>query len=430
MPSFYGIKLVRSHYINNCKNLMKIKYNSLLVFFCFLLYPLGALPLLFIEIYNNKKYAFVLLSLFMGLVAYLIAPTGDLYVHSIEFSDFKDFTFSDFLSILPFTIDFVYYFIAFIFAKLAIPFGFIRFIFVVLSYLIVFDIFRDVCSSNNNLNKNKKLTTIVFFICFFQVLFMSVAIGLRFGFSVYLMLYGVYLLFKKNNFKGWFFILLSCFTHFSMILIFFSILIAKLFKITKLNKTVLFLSLGFAIIGTDILQFIIDLLPLNDFLKEKLIMYITGYWGNSFLEDHSFLYRISRLFNHISVYPLMFFLFITKVKNQLLSIVFVLSILLFILYPITNLFYRFVMIIVPILLISFLLSYDNSKLHSLFLILIFTCSSITFFLGNIYSHKRNLQISYEYKLTYTSFPMIFFSSYDKNWIDDHITSNGDIVGNE
>ena len=55
-------------------------------FVCALLfiYPLGALLPILCEIYNRKKYAFVLLSVFMGLCAILFPPFADLYRHLIS----------------------------------------------------------------------------------------------------------------------------------------------------------------------------------------------------------------------------------------------------------------------------------------------------------------------------------------------------------
>jgi hypothetical protein len=411
---------------NNLKSLL----HKILVISLFCIYPLCALPFVFIEIYNKKKYAFILLSIFMGLVAYLIAPTGDLYVHTNEYFIFADLTFLEFLDILPFTIDFVYYFVAYIFSITGIPFEFIRFFFVLISYLLVFDIFRDLSFTNKKIKNSKKIYMIFFLICFFQVLFMVTAIGLRYGLAIYLMVYGIYILFQKENSKGWFYILLSCFTHFSMVLILFIILLTRFLKLKKINKSSLFLSLVFIFFGTNIILFFINLFPLNPFLKDKIILYVTGYWGNDFLQIHSFLYRISRLMAHVSVYPLLLFIFVTNLKNKLSGIVLSMSFLLFILYPVANLFYRFTQIILFIFLISFILSYNKSKLHNFFLTIIFITSTFTFLLGSIYTHKRNFLISNEYKILYPSIPFILYSTYDQKWIDTYITTNGDIVGNE
>jgi hypothetical protein len=176
--------------------------------------------------------------------------------------------------------------------------------------------------------------------------------------------------------------------------------------------------------------FFINLFPLNPFLKDKIILYVTGYWGNDFLQIHSFLYRISRLMAHISVYPLLLFIFVTNLKNKLSGIVLSMSILLFILYPVANLFYRFTQIILFIFLISFILSYNKSKLHNYFLTIIFITSTFTFLLGSIYTHKRNFLISNEYKILYPSIPFILYSTYDQKWIDTNITLDGDTVGNK
>ena len=57
---------------------MKFSNSSILVFFVFIIYPLGAFPLILIEVYNKKYYAFNYLAVFMGLLAFLWIPSGDL----------------------------------------------------------------------------------------------------------------------------------------------------------------------------------------------------------------------------------------------------------------------------------------------------------------------------------------------------------------
>ena len=416
--------------LNSKTNNLKRVIINILIVTLFIIYPLGSLPFIFIEIYNKKKYAFILLSIFMGLVSFLIAPTGDLYVHTNEYLYFADFTFLDFLNILPFTIDFIYYFISYIFSVNNIPFEYIRFLFVFVSYFLVFNIFHDLSITNEKIVNSKRIYIIFFLICFFQVLFMVIAIGLRYGLAIYLMVYGIYKLYQKENSKGWIYILLSCLTHFSMVLILFIIFLSRFFKIKKINKLLLLLSPVFIIFGAEIILFIINLFPFNSFLKEKIILYVTGYWGNEFLQNHSFLYRISRLMEHISIFPLLLFIFVTNIKNKLSGIVLSMSILIFILYPVTNLFYRFSQVILFVFLISFILSYNKTKLHNYFLIIIFITSTFTFLFGSIYSHKRNFIISNEYKILYASIPLILNSNYNQKWIVTHITTNGDIIGNK
>ena len=59
--------------------------NQSFLIILFVLYPFATLPFLFIKIIERKKYAFVLLAIFMGLCAILYPPLGDLYRHSLRY---------------------------------------------------------------------------------------------------------------------------------------------------------------------------------------------------------------------------------------------------------------------------------------------------------------------------------------------------------
>ena len=64
---------------------MNFSNQSILLFSVFIIYPLGAIPLILIEIYNKKYYAFNYLAVFMGLLAFLWTPSGDLSRIQVDF---------------------------------------------------------------------------------------------------------------------------------------------------------------------------------------------------------------------------------------------------------------------------------------------------------------------------------------------------------
>lgn len=407
--------------MNNLK--IKVNIQHIITVMCFFIYPLGVFPFLFVEIYNRKRYAFTLISLFMGIVAFLISPTGDLYRHYVDYVEFKSMPWHDFFMLLPLKFDLVLYTITISFAKIGIPFEFIRFIFVFLSYEIVFYIFRDIIRRNENISRYNYIY--VFFIFFFQVLFIGVAIGLRFGLSVYIILLAIYKIYVQNK-NGWFYIFLGCITHFSMILIPILILIEKRINI-KIKPFHIFIAICFAFVGTEIITGIITILPLNSFIKDKLLVYVSGYWGGEFLADHSFLYKISRFFNHIAIYPLLFSLFILKGKTKIRNISLILSIFLLIVFSIATLYYRYVWLILYVILIAFFVEYKQTSFRRFICSVLLIATSITFFLGGFYGHKRNLMVSKEYKLIYSSFPSLMFVRYDEKWIDENVSSDGNVL---
>ena len=68
---------------------MKISKVHFILLAVFVIYPLAALPIILIEIYNRNYYALNYLAIFMGLLAYLWIPSGDLYTYQLDFEFLK-----------------------------------------------------------------------------------------------------------------------------------------------------------------------------------------------------------------------------------------------------------------------------------------------------------------------------------------------------
>ena len=138
----------------------KIKNIAFCICLIFILHPLLCLPLIIIEVYNKRHYALILLGCFMGLCAMLWPPTGDLYRHTMDYFDYID---KDEFELKLGQFDFILYYLSYVFANLGINFELVRFLFVFLSYMIVFFIFEDMGKTTEFITKHYRISLCIFF---------------------------------------------------------------------------------------------------------------------------------------------------------------------------------------------------------------------------------------------------------------------------
>ena len=79
---------------------IKIDTLSLKTFLIFCMSPFFALPLVIWGIYRRHQASFIYLAFFMGLMAYLTPPVGDLYRHTMNYFNYQNTDFSHFINSL------------------------------------------------------------------------------------------------------------------------------------------------------------------------------------------------------------------------------------------------------------------------------------------------------------------------------------------
>ena len=132
-------------------------------------------------------------------------------------------------------LDYVLYSLTALFAKCNIPFEYVRFLLVFFSYVIYFKVFKEVAAQNTILRGSSTNYVNCFWLMFFFIPFFDICCGLRQGFAVALYTYGVYLFYLKGKTcLGCVFLLLSVFTHFSMISVLPLVFLVK-FKPFQIN---------------------------------------------------------------------------------------------------------------------------------------------------------------------------------------------------
>lgn len=133
------------------KNQSRSLINKILVISVFIIYPLGSVPLILVDIYNKRKYAFILLAIFMGLWAMLYYPFGDQYRY---FNNFERYFYLDFNEAFLFniasefslyTINLIDYFL-FEYSKAGLHFEGFRFLLVFIAYLLTFHVHWNIDS--------------------------------------------------------------------------------------------------------------------------------------------------------------------------------------------------------------------------------------------------------------------------------------------
>lgn len=403
---------------------MKISQFQIVLFFVFIIYPFAALPLIFVEIYNKKYYALNYLAVFMGLLGYLWIPSGDLSRWQSEYLILKDLSFENFLSIR--SLDFVTNYIMFFFGKLNLNFEFVRFTLCIISYLIYFKIYLDIIKENKDLGESKRYSFLAFLMFFFFLRFTGFLTGVRFTFAMSFCFYGVYRVIYKDDKKGWFLLLFSAFTHFSMWLIVFIAILVKLISI-KINRTmfVLFIITGL-FLSTTLVQILINLLPLDDAIKGYLKAYTDGYFAKEEYLSHSLLFRISKLLSYCALYPAVIYILYKKNYFSFFSIFIIIVIFLSFMTGMDSVYARYAFLGVIFFVMAFLLKFkkgfENYAFYFFFFLSFLTYST------SFYSLKRELEFGNQYRILFSPLPLVFFSTYDAKWIESNIYDDGSIKG--
>lgn len=383
--------------------------NQSLLIILFILYPFATLPFLFIKIIERKKYAFVLLAVFMGLCGILYPPLGDLYRHSLRYFSYfnengNNWYVDDNLK------DYFLPIITMVFANLKIPFEFVRFLFITISYLLIFKLFLFTYKKNKIHNGYPKL----FIVSFLSVPFIYIVTGLRYGFSLCIFVYGIFMLCNKNR-LGWGIILLSVSIHIFMLLPFLITLVARIYpyRINKITMSILSI-LGLFVSNTVIIYFV-NMLIGETAINKAIIDYTVG--NAYFVDSRSLFGIIAKILECITVLPLTYCLYRYKIENCFLNNLFCIFIMGF---CVMSSFFVFTMriLLLFVLLFFFIYLYNAEKRKKYVLQNVLLLSSLISASVYLYGYRE--------ELTKSQFPMIFISptpiilsiSYSEQWINN------------
>lgn len=401
---------------------IKISKRHLVILITFLIYPFASLPLIITEIYNRNYYALYYLAIFMGLLSYLWIPSGDLYRYQMDYEVIKNINFSDLKNLLA--LDFIYPWIMLIYGKIGLNFELLRFTICSFCYILYFRIFVSIIKANDYLNESYLLSFCAFLIMFFLLRFSGFLTGVRFTFAMGICFYAVYSIIYNDKKSGWILLIISAFIHFSFWAIFLIVFIVKIFKPKIYKSHLLTLMVCGYILSTFFIEYFINLLPIDDVLKIHLANYTSGYYAQEEYASRPIGFRLSFLASYFALYPGLL-LILYKLKEYSLFSVFVgICILLSFMFNMNSSYSRYAFLGVIFFTIPFLLQYKTifTKTHLYF----FLCLSFIVYSASIYTVKRELSCGHQYKILYSPLPTILMSTYDINWVNANILTNGDM----
>lgn len=395
------------------------KYLSIILF---ILYPISSLPFIVWGVFNKEKWAFVLFSLFMGLLAMLYPPAGDLYRYAEDFNLYKTCDWETFQVLLIFKFDYLLPFLSFAIGKLGGSVELTRFIFASVSYYLLFDLFCLVLKGNELLDSKRiyiYALVILVPLTFWTFLF-------RYYFALAFLLNGSYRWIQLRQKRGVALIVLSVFIHVSylpfLFLCFFSgSRFLKFHYIVVVLLCLLVLFCDTTSIGTKILFS----LPFSDSLLAHIAEYIDGSQSEAIATDFSFKQVIAYVISNLALLYIFFVYLKVYCQNITPFMCFINGILLMTLltssFP--HIFTRLISVILFLTKVA-LLVWASKKLIDKYFKLIFCLTLITLLMA-YWQRRYFLSDSYMYKIfTSTSIGVLTFS-YSEKWVDNHLDEEGD-----
>lgn len=389
-----------------------------------MIFPFYSIPWIIQGMIRLEKGAFVLWACFMGLIGVLYPPVGDVYRYTQDFYLYKGCNWNFFIELLSLKYDYLLSFLSYFVGLIEWNFDIVRFVYNFCSYLILGNIFLDIIKNNPWLREDRKaimyaLGTFIFF---------SLNTFLwRFGFSMALFAFGCYLLVYKSKKKGWIYVVLSVFNHISFG-IFVIVLILQQLGLFRFRKwIVVVLCLCSLLINSNILLVhFLPYLPID--IIQRFGAYVDGYYAMDYIADHSWKYQLQTILQSSVTYVAIVVYILTYQgrKDKMEGITNAILVLVCLSLPFDTMRIRFLAVLLLFIKIYYLVNYDNRKRKFYYLKIMFLFVMIGNMV-NIWGARRQIDISDYNLLFYTSVPQILFHTYSSQWIDENITTEGDII---
>ncbi len=281
------------------------------------------MPMVINRCYKQKKNAYILFALFMGLCAILLVPpTADLYRHWKIFGTISMMDKNEFFLYLSYNIkiDFLLYILEFIFTRYEISFGFVRFLLVFVASLLFLKLY-DYFSDSEQKGSYDRLFVFGFVVLIIP--FSAIATGLRFTFAAVIVSFYICkrYVFHKKSFFDFLLLILAVYFHFSILMI-IMLIIMKMLNFYIPKKSFFYVIFGALLVISNSLNLLLSYLPLGD-LGNYLVNYTEGrYSDTSYLSGFNIFFWLPVIFGY-AVNVLFIILFCKKVPiNKDTSIVY------------------------------------------------------------------------------------------------------------
>lgn len=394
--------------------------NKIIIIGLFLLYPLGALPFILIEIYNRKKYAYNLFAVFMGMVGMLYAPNGDLYRYYSDYFTYSSLGHDEFrlIILLNAKIDLGLSYLQWIFSTIGIPNDIIVFLFVFIGTYCLLSVTYDCL---NRYSKSKQSAFLIFIIIF--LIYSFLGLYFRYGFGSAIFTYGCHLIFNKKNKLGWGILILSAIFHFSMVIFIGLLILIKMTGIKFGKNIFLIFSIVSFFFSSNVVSDILLNIGLSQNIQSKIIEYTEGYWASEWLNDRSIGALIMSYFGVFSKIVVFYIIYKTYKKDTFHTFLTAIIIIITIVAPFATIKSRFewtfnflsIMVIIPGILDRKIFSFHKRKL---LISLLFIIGFVNTFSGLVFK-RFILPLSDEKELLYSSSFGILTHKYTSEWLERH-----------
>lgn len=397
---------------------MKSEKYILVVYSIFILSPLLALPFIIYGIYHQYKGCQTALAVFMSLLAFLTAPVGDLFRHTLMYFAMETYSYERFVHTIDF--DFIMQFLEYFMAKHNIPFEFLRLAYTFISYSILNYIFNHLISNSDCLYKKSEYFN-RYMLTFMSMNFFVLVLGVRYLFATSVFTLGVYyyLCEGKKTF-ALLFVCLSIFIHYSL---FYYGLFIFLFIHIKMNKQTFLFSLILGLIISDVLISQFESILVEQNLQGSSYLG-DGKWGKGFKEQ---LDLKDIIYMYVSYIPCLFTVIyaIKRIKKGRIYVYFTtLALLIAITFSLGSVSGRITKIFylgIP-MLVLWEERRDKRKMAQRYYNAIFY-SMVLLYAATLLGMRNPLHHS-DYQYIAAPAPIILTHQYDKDWIYQHVNNDG------
>jgi len=382
-----------------------------------MLCPLLSIPFIIYAVYHRQRGAYMLLALFLGIMAFISAPSEDLYRHFYLFNHLAVLPMSAITWIdlsLNGVLPYIYWFMA----HWGISFSYLRFFELTVGFWLLCRIFDYMIEqAPQPYSPNARFARFAILFLFFDFLYTT--LGVKFGFALCTYLYSLHLIFnRQRKTLGLLFFLLTCAWHLSFV--FTGPVVYAIYRFNPRKSTVIWVSVVLAILTPIVINVVGSYLfgRRFDFYFSKKADDVASY--SAMTLPGLMLYILPKL----TVIPFALILmrhYTTDSKWCRIAMGwFILSI---IMMSNAVTFYRFwwaFMALSPIVLLD--LEHIAVFSRKVILGLIVCGMGFTFF--NMMAYHKEVIYSPYYRSVYPT-PLILATDFEKQWVYNHIANDGD-----
>lgn len=396
------------------KSQWKILLNSsFFAWIIFFLSPILSFPFAINGCYRNRKNAYLLFALLMGVCALLLyPPRADSYRHYLQFSDIALMDWGDLLLYLSLKLkpDFLLYILEYYFVSIDLSFGYIRFFLVVIAYVLYLKLYDYFCKSPDFEQVSRKK---IFWFVILIVPIATISNGLRYGFAAVLISFFIckrYIFLKKTIWDYLLVVISLCF-HFGIILI-MPLLVLRSCGFYIKRKVLFILLFIFLFFISNTFALIVSILPLGD-LSSILQMYTEGKYADTSYLSGNFFFWLPIIFNNVVQFLIAYLCVKRMPCNKGTSLVYNL----FLLWAFVSSFYSVngrVMFFFSLYGLLFLIAYQKGRMLKNFY-LVYTFNIV---LSLVIGWRIHTITRWPY--LFAPFSVALSKDYDENWIHENI----------